>query len=248
MSWTVAALGLLAVVAVGTAVGGPWSPVVGVAGLALAGLTAAAWRTAISAPALRVATLAVLVAVASIVVPLWQAAAALALVAFRGAGWADGRLSSDELWVVGRVPPGPTALAALVTPVPLVAWVVLARPDLQDVLELYVPPIPLVLLLVGALLFTLTNAVLEELIWRGVFHQGLRAVGGVRFAIGVGALSFGLQHAGGFPRGVVGVALAAGWGVLLGWLRERSGGLLAPILAHLVADATIAWIVLFLVA
>jgi membrane protease YdiL (CAAX protease family) len=38
------------------------------------------------------------------------------------------------------------------------------------------------------------------------------------------------------------------WGALLGWLRERAGGLLAPIFAHVVADLAISWIVLVLIA
>lgn len=38
--------------------------------------------------------------------------------------------------------------------------------------------------------------------------------------------------------------LAGGWGFLLGLLRRRAGGLLAPTLAHVFADATIAALVL----
>jgi uncharacterized protein len=59
--------------------------------------------------------------------------------------------------------------------------------------------------------------------------------------------SFGLQHAHGFPRGVIGVALAGSWAVMLGVLRHRSRGLFAPTLAHVVADATIAVLVLTIV-
>ena len=67
--------------------------------------------------------------------------------------------------------------------------------------------------------------------WRGILQDRLVPL-------------FGLQHAWGFPRGPVGVVLAGGWAVMLGLLRRHSGGLLSPILAHVVADATIAVLVL----
>jgi membrane protease YdiL (CAAX protease family) len=41
------------------------------------------------------------------------------------------------------------------------------------------------------------------------------------------------------------VTLAGAWAIGLGWLRTKGGGLLAPMLAHIVADATIAAIVIF---
>ena len=56
------------------------------------------------------------------------------------------------------------------------------------------------------------------------------------------ATSFGVARAHGFPRGVTGVLLAGVWGYLLGLLRQRTGGLLAPVLAHVVADGTIAYV------
>ena len=59
-----------------------------------------------------------------------------------------------------------------------------------------------------------------------------------RTAVLAQAVSFAVAHAHGFPRGVAGVTLAAIWAVML-------GALLAPTLAHVVADATIAAIVLF---
>ena len=57
--------------------------------------------------------------------------------------------------------------------------------------------------------------------------------------VGIQALSFGVAHIQGFPRGALGVALAAVYGLLLGVLRLRAGGLLAPVLAHIGADAVI---------
>ncbi|MBN9166016.1 MAG: CPBP family intramembrane metalloprotease [Myxococcales bacterium] len=80
--------------------------------------------------------------------------------------------------------------------------------------------------------------------WRGILQDRLVPLFGVGGAIVLQAASFGLQHAWGFPRGPVGVVLAGGWAVMLGLLRRHSGGLLSPILAHVVADATIAVLVL----
>jgi hypothetical protein len=54
------------------------------------------------------------------------------------------------------------------------------------------------------------------------------------------------MHVHGFPRGVSGVVLAGAWGGMLGKLRQRAGGLLAPVLAHIVADATIASIIILM--
>jgi uncharacterized protein len=78
-----------------------------------------------------------------------------------------------------------------------------------------------------------------------VIQSRLTALLPERDAIFVQALSFGAQHVHGFPRGAAGVVLASVWAIGLGMLRRRAGGLLAPILAHIVADATIAVIVIF---
>jgi len=62
------------------------------------------------------------------------------------------------------------------------------------------------------------------------------------------AIAFSALHLqGGFPRGVVGVGLAFVYGLLLGALRRRAGGLLAPWVAHVFTDLAIAGIMLALV-
>jgi membrane protease YdiL (CAAX protease family) len=100
-------------------------------------------------------------------------------------------------------------------------------------------------LLAGAVGFALVNALLEELIWRGVIQDGLNPLFGSAVSIALQGLSFGLQHAHGIPRGVVGVVLAGSWAVMLGMLRRHTRGLLAPFIAHVVADSVVASIVLF---
>jgi uncharacterized protein len=53
------------------------------------------------------------------------------------------------------------------------------------------------------------------------------------------AALFGLAHFQGFPRGWVGVLMAAVYGFALGIIRKKSGGPLASIITHVFADGTI---------
>jgi len=47
------------------------------------------------------------------------------------------------------------------------------------------------------------------------------------------------MHINGFPRGIIGAALAGIYGLLTGFIRKKSGGLAAPVVTHFFADATI---------
>jgi hypothetical protein len=192
----------------------------------------------------RVTTLAWAISLAAALVPLWQAALVLAL-----GGWLVGWRTWPAGWSWGSVPLLPTLLTAAVTPGALVGWYLAVRPDLADVVETYLAvSAPAWLILLGAAGFALVNAALEEAVWRGILQPELAERFGPGLAVGLQATSFGAAHAWGFPRGVAGVALVTAWGVLLGLLRARSRGLLAPWLAHVAADAVIAAIVLTLVA
>lgn len=146
-------------------------------------------------------------------------------------------------WERGRVPVLGTLICAAVTPVGLSAWVYFMQPDLSDFAAL-IPEVSPWLLILGALAFAVANALLEECVWRGVMQGCLTRLWGVPVAIGIQGASFGLAHAHGFPHGVVGVLLAGAWALMLGALRHAAGGLLAPLIAHIVADTTIAVIVL----
>lgn len=201
------------------------------------------WR---HAPLSRPLCLLVLLLQAGVLlVPLWPLVAGAALaILFMASRRIHELAPLPETCARGRVPLGLTLLASAVTPVGLLGWWILLRPDLSDIRATYVPDLPLPLLLVGGALFVLANASFEEIIWRGVLQSQLGALLPPAWAVLVQALSFGLVHAHGFPRGASGVALAGGWALLLGLLRLRSGGLLAPILAHFVADAVIVGIVL----
>ncbi len=176
---------------------------------------------------------------------LWQPVMALALGLHAVTAWTSGgAIPRPELGPRGRLPVWATLAVGGVTPLGLVGWLVVARPDLSEVVRAYVPSLPLPALVLGGVAFAAANAALEEIVWRGVFQRGLEAALNPALAIVIQAASFGVAHAHGIPSGPLGMVLAGGWAVLLGVLRRASGGLLAPFVAHFIADATIAVIVL----
>ena len=94
-------------------------------------------------------------------------------------------------------------------------------------------------LFLAGVCFSVGNAVLEELIFRGVLYEALAADWNNIVAVGVTAVCFGLGHLQGYPPGSLGALLAGLYGVALGLLRWWSGGLLLAICCHASADATI---------
>lgn len=174
---------------------------------------------------------------------LWQATMGLATLLIGLICLLHPKLAPEGALGAGDIPLWPTILSGAVAPAALLTWLYAMQPDLGDVVAL-VPSAPLPALLLLGVAFTAVNASLEELLWRGFLQPHLATIAGPAAAIVLQALSFGLQHAHGVPRGVVGVLLAGTWALMLGMLRHHARGLLAPLLAHLVADATIAVIVL----
>lgn len=105
------------------------------------------------------------------------------------------------------------------------------------------------LLTLGVPLFSVLNALLEEGFFRGLLTTSLEEhlPGRQRLVVGLQALAFGAIHFGaGFPNGWVGFAVATAYGAALGALRLWSGGLRAPILAHVMADLVIGYTVVAL--
>ncbi len=136
---------------------------------------------------------------------------------------------SDLAWV---------AAVVAASAVALVAWTLLRRPHVADLTEA-LPRLAPWLLLAGGTAWAALNAFGEEAIFRGALWDALERAFGIRAALAIQALAFGLLHWRGFPRGADGVALAAVYGAMLGLIRRKTGGLLAPWLAHVFADVVI---------
>jgi len=77
---------------------------------------------------------------------------------------------------------------------------------------------------------------------RGILFDSLQARWGATITTLVTSLLFGIGHLHGYPPGPFGACLAALFGLALGLLRLRTGGLALPITAHIAADATVYWI------
>lgn len=142
---------------------------------------------------------------------------------------------------VGRVGGAPLLAAialAAVTALVLVTYDVLVRPDVAA-LAANLPAGAFGNIVLAGICFSIVNAVMEELIFRGVLYEALSAEWGVVMAITITTALFGLGHLGGYPPGPAGAVLAAGFGAAMGLLRWWTGGLGLAIACHIVADATI---------
>ena len=138
---------------------------------------------------------------------------------------------------------GVTAAIVLVSSAALVLYYLLFRPDLSHLSEHFPAATGLSLFLVGAL-FSVVNALMEELAFRGIVMDALEAQLQPMTALSAQALAFGAAHYHGIPAGPIGVVLASIYGLMLGMLRRWSKGLAAPVIAHICADATIFAIVI----
>jgi membrane protease YdiL (CAAX protease family) len=101
------------------------------------------------------------------------------------------------------------------------------------------------LLAAGISGFALFNGAGEEVMFRGIYWDGLASLFRSPCAVVLTqALFFGLCHFRGFPSGLVGMGLSFLYGVVTGSIRHRTGGILTPVIAHVLTDAVIAIIVL----
>ena len=170
----------------------------------------------------------------AIVVPI-----AAAFVAGASRFGVDAHLDSRGMFSWGRVTPLGIVLAVSFG---FVGAVVLAA-YLRSV-GFGVPVIPSMnrwLLRAGVVGFGLLNSVAEELVWRGSLVDVLEERGFRCGAVGaVTSISFGIAHFYGVPSGAVGVLLASVFGAGMYVLRRISGGLLTPIIGHLVVDVATA--------
>jgi membrane protease YdiL (CAAX protease family) len=143
-----------------------------------------------------------------------------------------GRLRRDIMLIVLAV--------AVVSGIALFVWYRAIRPDLAIQLG-HMPAMPLWMFPLAGLGFSLGNAALEELAYRGIIMQALDSAGGPGLlSVIVQAWLFGAAHyRAGFPNGTWGLAMATVYGIMLGGLRHRSRGMLAPWLAHVLADGVV---------
>ena len=95
---------------------------------------------------------------------------------------------------------------------------------------------------------TIGAPILEEIAYRGGLHGLLRSLGiGPWATVLLASVFFVVMHLGMIPRDAAGGALAGlfALSILLGLLRERTGGLVAPIVAHALFNAAnliLAWL------
>ncbi len=134
----------------------------------------------------------------------------------------------------------------VVAGIALLGWYVFTKPDIKDLIDSFLPKAAPWVLIIGGILFSILNAFVEEFAFRGVLTFGLESHFGKYISLVIQAVAFGTYHINGFPRGAFGVVLAAIYGIMIGAVRLRSKGMLAPWIAHVFTDIIIVCIVMFL--
>lgn len=130
------------------------------------------------------------------------------------------------------------ALTMLLSVAGLLLWVRLCSPDLS-LLSRRIPSGNLGQILLMGSVFACLNAILEEILCRGVLQEALTVRFGERHGWWLQGVLFGCLHGQGVPQGVCGVALASVYGIILGWLRRHSHGIGIDCLVHVSTDAAI---------
>ena len=151
-----------------------------------------------------------------------------------------------RLWPLVLLVPLLAYAAVVIAVAPLrrsVGWLRAGRLDRATQLLILVTVIVSAVALVAwvACAFAALNAAMEEIIFRGVLMEALdSALGADQRAIAAQAVAFAAGHyLSGFPNGALGFVMVLTYGVLLGLIRRRAGGLIAPWLAHVAADLVI---------
>jgi membrane protease YdiL (CAAX protease family) len=148
-------------------------------------------------------------------------------------GWLRRGSIDRRLWMM-------IAAFILVSATALVVWRYTTSEDVGAFRRFIPAGVPRWSIWPGIVLFAMLNATFEEAIWRGAIFQSLEAaVGRGWVAWALQGIGFGVWHFQGFPHGWVGVGLATIFALMMGMLRMRGGGMLAPWVAHVFADVTI---------
>lgn len=97
-------------------------------------------------------------------------------------------------------------------------------------------------------LSALMNALVEEVVYRGVVQTALMdSFHTLLVAIPIQSIVFSLLHYKcGFPNGIMGCGLAFLFGVMTGYLRFHTKGIMASYVVHIFADLTIGYLLIFL--
>jgi hypothetical protein len=144
-------------------------------------------------------------------------------------------------WRFGRVSAGSliaTCIIAIGSSSVLVAFHALARPDVSAYRE-FLSVATLDGVVMAGMLFSVLNALFEEIVFRGILFDAVESQWGEPIAVFVTAVLFGYFHKQGYPPGAIGAALAGVFGFCLGWPRIVTGGIGLSVVAHIAADATI---------
>lgn len=138
-----------------------------------------------------------------------------------------------NLAIGGSFPTRPLVIAALfiALTVAFETWLASAFPYLRELFTLPTEQIALWLALAGAVIGA---PVAEELVFRGLIFTAIRGQWGYAWALGLSSAVFAAMHFD--PTGVYALLVLPS-AVLLGWLREKTGGIYAPILVHATFNA-----------
>jgi membrane protease YdiL (CAAX protease family) len=148
-----------------------------------------------------------------------------------------------RLGTIDRKVGGIIGITAVGSALLLLLWSFGLNQDLSGYIE-DLPDLSPLILILGGLLFSAFNAVVEEFLARGILWDGFRAIYSHFWFINImQALIFSIWHYYGFPGGLIGSLMVFFWSLLLGWMKQRSRGMLAPVMAHFAADFTIFLIV-----
>jgi membrane protease YdiL (CAAX protease family) len=142
---------------------------------------------------------------------------------------------------IGRLGGLPLAFAALVlvgAPAVLVGFQIVEQPDVSE-LAAKVPMSLVGSVLLAGIVFSIVNAVCEELVFRWLLYEAVAQEWNQLIAIAATAVAFGVAHLPGYPSGPIGALLAGLYGIALGILRAWTGGLGLAIVCHIAADAAI---------
>lgn len=124
----------------------------------------------------------------------------------------------------------PVLVAALVMGCTFAAeiWLASFFPHLKELFDLPTERLALGSAVLGVVV---TAPVAEELLFRGFLYTAVRERWGYRAALGISSVLFAAMHFD--PTGMYALLVLPS-AVLFGWLRERTGGIYVPILAHAV--------------